>query len=49
MHLGLGELGLSSSEFWSATLRELSMAMRAQAAPPSRDGLDDLMKRFPDL
>jgi uncharacterized phage protein (TIGR02216 family) len=48
MHLGLGELQLAPDEFWNATLRELSVAVRAPGEAASREALDELMKRFPD-
>jgi uncharacterized phage protein (TIGR02216 family) len=48
MNVGLGELRLSPSEFWNATLRELSVAVRTPGEPASRETLEELMKRFPD-
>lgn len=50
--LGIGVLKLSPHEFWTMTPRELACALRAIGmggdAPPGRDILDQLMKRFPD-
>lgn len=51
MGFGFGVLKLSSREFWGLTPRELAAAFGARsgrAAPPSRDGLEGLMARFPD-
>jgi uncharacterized phage protein (TIGR02216 family) len=47
MQLGFGVLRLSSQQFWSMTLRELSAALPASLAMERRD-LDALMERFPD-
>ena len=49
---GLGVLKLPPESFWRMTPRELAAAIhavrgRAGAALP-REGLDDLMRRFPD-
>lgn len=50
--LGLGVLRLAPAHFWSMTPRELALALRAIGiggdAPPGRDTLNELMKRFPD-
>ena len=50
--LGIGVLRLSPTEFWNMTPRELAYALRELGiggdAPPGRDMLDQLMKRFPD-
>jgi uncharacterized phage protein (TIGR02216 family) len=51
MGFGFGVLKLSSREFWGLTPRELAAAFGARsgrAAPPSRDGLEGMMARFPD-
>ena len=51
MRLGFGVLRLSSREFWGLTPRELAAALGAggrRGAPPSRNGLDEMMRRFPD-
>jgi len=51
MGFGFGVLKLSSREFWGLTPRELAAAFGARSgrtAPPSRDGLEGLMARFPD-
>ena len=51
MRLGFGVMRLSSREFWGLTPRELAAAFGAGAgrgSPPSRGGLDEMMRRFPD-
>jgi uncharacterized phage protein (TIGR02216 family) len=52
MELGLGSLGLSPSEFWRTTPRELAAAIAgrfgAPVAPMQRHDLERLMHRFPD-
>jgi uncharacterized phage protein (TIGR02216 family) len=51
MGFGFGVLKLSSREFWGLTPRELAAAFGAHSgrtAPPSRDGLEGMMARFPD-
>ena len=51
MRLGFGVMRLSSREFWGLTPRELAAAFGAGAgrgSPPSRSGLDAMMRRFPD-
>lgn len=52
MRLGFGILRLGPREFWALTPRELAAIAAALAgvmpAPPSRDALDALMKKFPD-
>ena len=51
MRLGFGVMRLSSREFWGLTPRELAAAFGAGAgrgSPPSRGGLDAMMRRFPD-
>ncbi|MFO0992408.1 MAG: rcc01693 family protein [Hyphomicrobiales bacterium] len=52
METGLGGLGLSPSEFWRSTPRELAMAIAgrfgAPIAPMHRGDLERLMERFPD-
>ena len=48
---GLGVLRLAPDEFWRMTPRELAYAIEAvngRGAPLDRQGLDDLMKRYPD-
>jgi uncharacterized phage protein (TIGR02216 family) len=49
---GLGSLGLSPSDFWRTTPRELAMAIAGRFGPPvvpmQRDDLERLMQRFPD-
>jgi uncharacterized phage protein (TIGR02216 family) len=52
MRFGLGVLRLSPRDFWATTPRELHAAAegvfgRTKNAP-SRDALQDLMRRFPD-
>ena len=52
MRFGLGVLRLSPRAFWNATPREIHAAAegfygRAKSAP-SRNELDELMRRFPD-
>jgi uncharacterized phage protein (TIGR02216 family) len=50
--LGIGVLKLSPKDFWTMTPRELAYALRELGfggdAPPGRNTLDQLMKRFPD-
>ena len=49
---GLGVLKLSPEQFWRMTPRELAYAIGAatgRGAPLDRGGLDELMKRFPDV
>jgi uncharacterized phage protein (TIGR02216 family) len=51
MRLGFGVMRLSSREFWGLTPRELAAAFgggRGRGEPPSRGGLDEMMRRFPD-
>jgi uncharacterized phage protein (TIGR02216 family) len=51
MAFGFGVLRLSSNEFWGLTPRELAGAVRAlggEAAPLSRNTLNELIARFPD-
>jgi uncharacterized phage protein (TIGR02216 family) len=52
MAFGLGVLRLAPDAFWAMTPRELAAAMRAllpaDAAAPSRAGLSELMRRYPD-
>ena len=51
MRLGFGVMRLSSREFWGLTPRELAAAFGGGAGrgqPPSRGGLDEMMRRFPD-
>lgn len=51
MAFGLGVLRLSPDQFWRFTPRELASAVRAlfgEAAPLSRDVLNELIARFPD-
>jgi uncharacterized phage protein (TIGR02216 family) len=50
--LGLGVLKLAPDDFWNMTPREFAFALReigiGGEAPPGRDTLTQLMKRFPD-
>lgn len=52
MGFGFGVMRLSSREFWGLTPRELAAAFGGGAGgrggPPSRDGLAEMMARFPD-
>lgn len=51
MRLGFGVMRLSSRDFWGLTPRELAAAFGGGAgrtSPPSREGLAELMGRFPD-
>jgi uncharacterized phage protein (TIGR02216 family) len=52
MQFGFGVLKLSPDAFWRMTPRELAEAITAVrgpvAAPLDRDGLNALMRRFPD-
>lgn len=51
MRFGLGTLRLSPRAFWAMSLPELRAALSIHegTAPPDRDGLADLMRRFPDI
>lgn len=52
MHAGLGVLRLAPDAFWRMTPRELAAALGLfdlASARLDRAGLDDLMRRFPDL
>ncbi len=51
MRAGLRELRLTPDQFWSLTPAELTIMLgRDEAASAmTRDGLDDLVRRFPDL
>ncbi|MBB3996568.1 rcc01693 family protein [Aureimonas pseudogalii] len=52
MSVGIGLLRLSPRDFWRMTPRELAGAVKPlvarTAGAPSRGGLTDLMRRFPD-
>lgn len=53
MAAGLGLLGLAPAAFWAMTPRELAAALRGRlgssvAAPPSKDDVAALMRRYPD-
>jgi uncharacterized phage protein (TIGR02216 family) len=53
MRFGFGVMRLSSREFWGLTPRELAAAFaamsgRTRGGAPDRDGLKDLMRRYPD-
>ena len=48
MHLGLGVLRLSPSEFWATTPREIAAAFGGPTPQPLRNSFEDLMKRYPD-
>lgn len=51
MRLGFGVMRLSSRDFWGLTPRELAAAFGAgtgRGAPPNREALAQLMRRFPD-
>lgn len=50
MRLGFGVMRLSSRDFWGLTPRELAAAFGAGRGrgAPSRSGLDEMMRRFPD-
>ena len=52
MHLGFGELKLSSAQFWSMTPRELFAALSTPAGTPGdplrRNDLTRTMTAFPD-
>jgi len=51
MHFGMGQLRLSSRDFWQLSLpeiRALSKSMRGGRKAPSRDVLNTLMRAFPD-
>jgi len=51
MAFGFGVLRLSSEEFWKLTPRELAAAAHVlprDAAPLSREILNELLARFPD-
>ncbi len=49
MHLGLGRLHLSPTEFWRSTLREIARGLGpAPPQPLLRQNLISLMDEFPD-
>ena len=55
MAFGFGVMRISSREFWGLTPRELAAAFGAasgrsggRTGPPTREGLSELMARFPD-
>jgi uncharacterized phage protein (TIGR02216 family) len=48
MQLGLGVLRLAPRDFWNTTLREITAAFGGPMMKLSRDGFEDLMKRYPD-
>ncbi len=57
MRIGLGQLNLSSSQFWKMTPKELKCAIEGklngfigngQQSPLSKSNLEKLMKKFPD-
>ena len=51
MHFGLGQLRLSSQDFWRLSLpevRALNRSMHGGRQAPSRDILNSLMQAFPD-
>lgn len=51
MHFGMGQLRLSSRDFWCLSLpeiRALSQSMRGGRKAPPRDVLNTLMRAFPD-
>ncbi len=52
MHAGMGRLGLPAREFWALTPAELIIRLRLGQAPGTRpmgrDGLEELMRAYPD-
>jgi uncharacterized phage protein (TIGR02216 family) len=48
MQLGIGQLGLTPTEFWRSTLRELIAALGSPSKPLQRQNLNDLMRQWPD-
>ncbi|HWD12980.1 phage tail assembly chaperone [Pseudochrobactrum sp. sp1633] len=51
MHFGLGQLRLSSKDFWRLSMleiRALNQSVRGGRQAPSRDILTTLMRAFPD-
>ncbi len=57
MRIGLGQLNLSSSQFWNMTPKEFKCAIEGklngfigngQQSPLSKSNLEKLMKKFPD-
>lgn len=50
MRAGMQGLGLRPSEFWALTPMELRLMLgeRAGVAPMARDGLEALLRAFPD-
>ncbi len=53
MAAGLGLLGLAPAVLWGMTPREFAAAMRGRlgpgpGAPPSKNEVEALMRRFPD-
>jgi uncharacterized phage protein (TIGR02216 family) len=48
MHIGIGQLRLTPTEFWRCTLRELVSALGSPSKPLQRQNLNDLMRQWPD-
>jgi uncharacterized phage protein (TIGR02216 family) len=48
MQLGIGTLGISPTEFWRCTLREISTALGPATRPLQRQKLDEMMMEWPD-
>ncbi len=49
MELGLGVLRLSPAEFWKATPREIAAAFGAPRVSLTRENLQQMMVRYPDV
>ena len=48
MSAGLHGLGMRPAEFWALTPAELRLGHGAGARPMARDGLEALLRAFPD-
>jgi uncharacterized phage protein (TIGR02216 family) len=50
--LGLAQWGLAPDALWRLTPREIAAALRGSTpptpAPPGREALDEMMRRYPD-
>ena len=48
LRAGVSALGLSPSEVWATSLRDLRALAASEASPLSREALDSLCQLFPD-